>query len=118
MSSEFFLLPTDGQRPLYDTWHRLCLDAVAGASHRRHKLLPLLAIRGQYLGYPLGGIVANVAQVARHAEDEVVSATDVRTAPHLLFQHLDNVFVGDVFVGLWVVFWGTQRRRDTEVIYF
>ena len=99
MSSEFFLLPTDGQRALHDARHRLGLYAVAGTSHRGHKLILFLAIGGQYLGYPLGGIVADVAQVARHTEDEVVSRPDVRTAPHLLFECLDDVFVGDVFVG-------------------
>ena len=104
MISDFRLfyhaLLADGHCPLHDAWHLLGLYAVAGTPHGGLELVPLLAIGGQHLGNPRRIIVADVAQMARHTEDEVVTATDVRTATHLLFQHLDDVIVRDVFVGL------------------
>ena len=112
-------LLTDGQGTLDDARHLLCLYAVARTLHRRHELLLLLAIGGQHLGNPLGIIVADVAQVARHTEDEVVTATDVRTASHLLFECLDDLRVGDVFVGLRVsVFVHHRFHRLTQIIFF
>ena len=103
MISDFFLFChaflADAECALHDAGHCLGLRTVAGAPDGAHPLFPLLAVGGQYLGYPQGIIVGDVSQVAGHGEDEVVPRTDVRLSAHLFFEHLDDETVVQVFVG-------------------
>ena len=75
MSYEFFLLflLADAQCALHDAWHLLGLIAIARTADARHPLLSCFAVGRQDLRNPSGIVVAYIAEVAGHGEDEVVS---------------------------------------------
>ena len=86
----FLLLPlqsflTNGQCSLHDAWHGFCLVTVAGTLDACHPFVLGFAVGGEDLGNPGGIIVAYMAEVASHGEDEIVSASVFGFSTHLLF---------------------------------
>ena len=57
-----------------------------------------LAIVGHHLGNPLGVVVAHIAQVACHTENEGVTVAMLGRSTHLLLEGLYQNTVGDFFV--------------------
>ena len=93
-------LAADGKCTLHDVWHLLRLVAVTCTAYGSHPLIGCFAVSGQHLGNPNRIIVADVPQMTRHREDEIVTASVFGRSTHLLFQCLDDERVGDAFVGL------------------
>ena len=77
-------------RSTQDFGEGFVLTPVASALDCVEPLLATLAIRRQHLSNPLGIIVADVAQMARHREDELVARTVSRHATQLVLQCLND----------------------------
>ena len=89
MSDEFFLFYTffaDSQGTLHDAWHGLGLVAVARTADACHPFVLRFSVGGEDLRNPSCIIIAYIAEVACHGEDEIVSASVLRFSTHLFFQ--------------------------------
>ena len=71
---------------------------MAGARHGAAHLVGRFAVGGQDGDNPRRVVVADVAQVARHAENEVVSRSVRGRAAQLLGQRLHEQLIGDALV--------------------
>ena len=69
----FFTFFANGKCTLHDAWHALRLVAVARTADACQPLVPCFAVGRQNLGYPCSIVVADIAEVAGHGEDEIVS---------------------------------------------
>ena len=92
----FTALAAYGQHTLHNAGHVAALMPLAGTLYGGPPTRLFLTVIGQEGSYPVGIVVAHVAHVAGHGEDEVVASAQVRLAAQLLFQCLDDVGVRDV----------------------
>ena len=85
---------------LHELWHTAALGSVAGRLDGALDAILVFAIGGQHLTDPLWVVVADVTQVARHGEDEVVARAVDGYASELVGKCLNEDAVGDAIVGL------------------
>ena len=84
-----------GQCPLQQLGLTLVLRTIAGRLDGVAQLLLVFAIVGQYPLYPRRVVVAHIAQITGHDEQEIVSCPVGRNTTQLLGQSINDERVGD-----------------------
>ena len=112
----------DEHGALHDFRHRLVLISRTSTLDGGHPLVLRLAIVRKHVGNPTGIVVADIAQVACHTENEVVTVAMLGCSAHLLFEDFYQERVGDFFVGfgispLILVIQRSIATKDLECIH-